>query len=504
MEYQLTKRQVQRAESVPDAAAEKPVDVELTLPDYCPDIERILSCSLIPEIELCDQSPDRLNVEGSALIRVLYSDSEGTARAYEYTAPFSESFPLRAECGERAATAAAKPGYLNCRAMSPRKLSLHGAFSLRAVAVEKTDIDYYDYEENDDLQVKKEALSMSCVCGMCSDSFSVQEDIPVNAEIGSLLSHSLSARMTELKSVSGKFMLSAELRLELLYLSKDEKREPLRASYSVPVTRVIDCPGADENAVVDADLSVMSDSLRLNDDALDGSSLLGLEAKLRFTAVCYREQEIELITDAFSTERPVQLSGSAFSCETGVSSLSFKEIGKASVSVDDKIGKVIDVRCERVNAGLSEPDGAISVTAKLNVGILYENSEGELRYVEREAVFSYRPDVGQCDAVLRLRAEVESLSYRLTDDNSLELRADMCYRLCCCRRVSLNVINGIGADDSAELDRDDSLVLYFAEDGDNVWDIAKRFSSRPADIIGENGLDGDSVEGGELLLIPSA
>ncbi len=504
MEYHLTKRQLQRAEYAQNPAAEKPVDVDLTLPDYCPDIERILSCGLIPEIRMTNISSDRLNVEGAATVRVMYTDSAGSARAYEYSSPFSESFPLKEGMSDGALNVEAKQGYLNCRALSPRKLSLHGAFSLRVETAVRTDFEYCGYDDSDDLQIKKEELNISSACGMCTESFTVQEDIPVNDEVGDILAHRLCARITELKAAYGKLMLSAELRLELLYTGKGEKREPMCMSCSVPVSRVIDCSGAAQDTVTDAQLSVLGDTLRLNDDALDGSGLLGLEARLGFSAVCYKEESVELMTDAFSVERDTRLETEPATFESGVSCLSFTDIGKADVGLDEKIGKVIDVHCERVSVSAMESGGTVMLSAKLCAGIMYENSDGELRYAEREAEFSYKPDLGGLDNVIRVRAYADSLSYRLKGDSTLELRAEICYKLCCCRRISLSVIGGISADDSAEPKRDSALVLYYAQDGEKVWDIAKRFSSRPEDIAAENGLETDSLEGDNLLLIPSA
>ena len=34
-----------------DTVAEQLADVDLTLPDYCPDIEKILKCTLVPKIQ---------------------------------------------------------------------------------------------------------------------------------------------------------------------------------------------------------------------------------------------------------------------------------------------------------------------------------------------------------------------------------------------------------------------------------------------------------------------
>lgn len=504
MEYHLTKRQLPQPEYVLDSVTEQPVDVDLTLPDYCPDIERILCCNLIPKIRMHNLSGDRLNVEGDSVTRVIYTDSDGVPRAYEYATPFSASLPLRDGLTDCAVTVDAKPEYLNCRALSPRKLSLHGAFSLYAKVVCAGDLSYCGYEgEDDDLQVKRETVSAAALRGLCSESFSVQEDISADAA-GTLLSYRVSARITELKAIHNKIMLSAELKAEILTLGA-ENRELKCMSYSIPVSRVVDCEGVDEDSVIDGSLTVLGSDLRLSDDALDGSATLNLDAKLQFTAYCYHEETLELMTDAFSTLRDVRLRTSPTSCCAGIESRVLTDIGKAAVSVEDGIGKVIDVHAERLNAAANVSAGSIILSSKLIAVILYENSEGELRCVERDASFMTRPEMNGCDAVERLNASVDSLSYRLTDDHTLELRAELTYRLTCCRRMSCTAVSGVTADEDApERENDSAVILYYADEGDTVWNISKRFCSRPQEVAAENGIEGETVPAGTLLLIPTA
>ena len=76
MEYHLNKRSVSQRRNALDTASEQSVDFDLTLPDYCPDIERILSCNLDPKIYIANVSGDRLNIEGGACVRVMYADGD--------------------------------------------------------------------------------------------------------------------------------------------------------------------------------------------------------------------------------------------------------------------------------------------------------------------------------------------------------------------------------------------------------------------------------------------
>jgi LysM repeat protein len=47
-----------------------------------------------------------------------------------------------------------------------------------------------------------------------------------------------------------------------------------------------------------------------------------------------------------------------------------------------------------------------------------------------------------------------------------------------------------------------SLVLRRVEPGEGLWELAKRFHTRGADILEANGLEGEPLETGVFLLIP--
>lgn len=507
MEYHLTKKTISRLRYAADTVTEQAVDVDLSLPDYCPDIEKILSCTLIPEINMTNVSGDRLTIEGSSCVRVVYLDGDRMIRVYEYRTPFSESLPIKGEAPDHVVYVDAKPEYLNCRALSPRKLSLHGAFSLSVRIAVRDDQPYYAYDDGDELQTKSDTLSVSTLCGMSSESFSVQEDISVSgkSDINTLISHRLSARITDRKAIQNKIMVNAELKLDLMYLSGVEEPELECMSYSLPISRVVDCEGVDENAVIDGELSVMSSDVHLSDDALDGSSVLSLDAKLCFNTLCYASCEIEVLSDAFSTEKDAQVQTEPFSCCSDILCRSFTDTGKATIGLEEEIGKILDVHCEKLTASCTAADDKVTITARMTVGIYFEDQEGETRYVERDAEFSYCPDTQGSTEVLRLRAAADSLSYRLKDSRNIEMRAEMCYRLTVCKRLSCAAVSSVSADDDApKKTQDSTLILYYADDGDRVWDIAKRFCSRPADIIAENDLDGETIGAGMMLMIPTA
>lgn len=77
MEYKLNRESLPACETVYDGCAEQPIDLDFSLPDYCPDIQKILKCQVTPSVTAQNLMGDRLEVEGTVTIRVLYLDASG-------------------------------------------------------------------------------------------------------------------------------------------------------------------------------------------------------------------------------------------------------------------------------------------------------------------------------------------------------------------------------------------------------------------------------------------
>lgn len=507
MEYNLQKMHVPAAGKLLDTVAEEPVDVDLTLPDYCPDIERILKCTMDPQIFKANISGDSLNVDGNTVIRVMYLDAgKGCLRCHEHTVPFSRSFSLKDSPERCMIDVSAKPEYINCRAQSPRKLSLHGAFSLYACIMVQKPMEYCAYD-GDDLQIKPAAVTVNTLSGMCSDLFSLTEEVPMNGKpsVNTVLSQRLTTRLTELKAIRGKIMISAEGRLELLYTSGEDAGAECM-TYAFPISRIADCEGVEDGDLIDGRLDVLACEISCSDDALGGASVLSLDMKLCFNALCRRDKEITLMEDAFSTDIEVQPKISPVTFCSGRECMRFTDAAKENISLDgDAFARVIDVHCERIQVSAAVSGGAPLLSAKAQISVLYENADGELKHLSREIDFNYNPSVENCGSVENASGCIDSLSYRIIDERTIELRAAIIYRMTVCCQVTRSAITAISADDDAPCRTHDSaLILYYADRGEQIWDISKRFCSRPRDIMTENELESDTLEDSVMLLIPTA
>ena len=67
---------------------------------------------------------------------------------------------------------------------------------------------------------------------------------------------------------------------------------------------------------------------------------------------------------------------------------------------------------------------------------------------------------------------------------------------------NFKVINDISADEGNPRRKDASLTLYYADEGESIWDIARNYCTSVDAIKLENDLSEDVLQKRGMLLIP--
>ena len=110
-----------------DKSIELPIDADFTLPDYCPEINKLLKCNAKVRIFNKSSNGQIITIDGNICVSILYSDENCEACSYEYMLPFNKSIDVGTEIADGIIICKANTEYLNCRVVSKRKVEIHGA-----------------------------------------------------------------------------------------------------------------------------------------------------------------------------------------------------------------------------------------------------------------------------------------------------------------------------------------------------------------------------------------
>lgn len=511
MEYPMQRESCAVCETVLESTKEQPIDLDLSLPDYCPDIERILKCRVSPSLTGRSLSGDSLTLDGSVLISLYYLDAKKQAiRLCEHTMPFSCSFNAKTGTEEAVALVRLKTEYLNCRALSPRRVDIHGAVSAAVTLYAGCQQEYFSRIEGDDIEQRQNSTNVTRLCGIGQQQFSLTEVLDIGAGKGhpeSILRSDLSVRCDSLKAMTDKLMVSGEAVLRLLYVTDLEAGTQDTMTFHIPFSQVLDVRGLTDSTTNEVLLEVMHYETALKAEYDENSTLVTLDARLCATVLATEETTITWVEDAYSTEYELSLSQKAYRFTRSTVPLKESFSAKTEVTTGDGgITKIIDLWCDSVNSlFVAEKDG-MTVRGKVNCGMLALDSEGVPYYLERAVDFSAAPEVLQTMSQPIVKADVtaENLSFRITGDDRVEIKADLCLTGSAHEDAAMKGVAAVeGLEDRCRRkDKAAALTLYYADEGERLWDIACAYCTSVEAIKLENELTDDVMAASGMLLIP--
>ena len=506
MELNVTRDAVCTCQEVFTGTSEQPIDLDIALPDYCPDISRMLKCQAVPQITVRSISGDRLTVEGSTIIRVFYGDEEGHLRCCELSSAFSSEFDLKTVPQQPIVHTDVRVDFINCRAVTRRRIDLHCAFTITAHVWGQRRQELVTGIQGEGVRTRTASLPVTGHIASVQQPFVLSEEfMPESGRAApeTVLRFSAQGRVTDCRVVAGKVIVKGEAEVLVLYETDSTKGELDTAVFTVPFSQIVDMEGADGETTCSARLELLSVQVRLNSKP----SGAVFEAELRgvVTVHLHRMQTVRLVQDAYSTRwegEPVT--------ETVQLPVQHEPVDRMveihGTLPDCRMASVTDAWSELRSFSAAVKDGALQWTGRLGVSLLLQDEDGKAAYRETVLEPTDRIPWQEGDVRLDPQVPVEHMAYRPTAAGELEVRARV--RLYSPVQIvrPVQTVQAFVPDLQHPKVQDTScgLILYYAEPGESIWQIARCCCTTEEAVRAENDLQGETVESAGMLLIPMA
>lgn len=491
-----------------EGAAEQPVDSDITLPEYFPDVVRVLKCTLTPRITSVQGTADRITAEGSALLRILYLSEENSVRCFEQNIPFSKYAECRAT--ENACVSAhAKTGYVNCRVQSPRRLDIHGSISIAFSMYCRESAPLLCDCTGSGIQMRKKQITYSNLAGCTEKLFSMHETLELgNAKpsIAQIVKCDAAALLEDVKLVAGKALIKGELIVRTLYIADNEENDIQNMEHSMPISQIIEIDGAEEDCTVDAVLTVSSLEIAAKTDATGALRLLDTDVCLCAQISLYTECEADVITDAYSTQYEIDLQKRNIELRSICDRFSDTYLCRGTPdTAGSGIGQIIDMTCQNLQYTTVVTGGELRISGTVRIGLLYRDRENQWGFTDRSFDFTYTRAIAASgeQLICEPHITVSGVAFLLSAEDKVDARVELDISGVVFAAETIQVAADIEInEENRKQQKHAALTIYFAQEGESVWEIARRYNTTAAAITVENKLSGDTVEAKCKLLIP--
>lgn len=498
MQANMLKREILQRKTIYDGAVEASVVSDIVLPEHLGDIERILKCTLTPRLSSKLVEGNRLCLQGSGLLRMVYKTPEGNLESFETMAPFSKNIELASTLDNMSTTVNLCTEFCSCRAVSPRRFEMNAGVKIKAkvCALEKSMLCVGAQEDNIEFK-QKELDAIIPVCCSC-ENFTVMEEYELStAGVKSVLKTTATPGISEYKIVSGKLILKGNVDFCITYIA-DGADEPTRVSYAIPVSHVLSTPGAEETDEAEVKLSICRISVESEKKGERGE--ITVEMFLEACAEISRRDRVTMVLDAYCVGFDSKCTHQNVSLTTFEKSL--EKNHTVSVPIDTDGGEMLDAFTEIKNSSARvNEQGEIMMTADALVSVLCKNQEGEFFLIEKSAPIEFslaaEPELAFCD----LDSDLELASV-VPNKNSVALTLKA---LCTAtKKQSLPMVTEVEvlSDSPRRINPKTALTIYFASKGEDTFDIAKRYNTSNREIMLQNSLSDTLIPEDTTILIP--
>jgi len=499
MECKVTGDTVLMYDTVFEGTAEQPVDVEFTLPDYCPDVGRVLKCRATPIILTREIGDNGITVGGTARLEVLYADGHGgQVRCCTHDLPFTTTVAAAGLPDDARACVEAKVDYINCRAVSQRRIDIHGAFTVRASAVCRRQFTVTSSAEGAGVLTRKQICDISTAIGHTQTAFTISEsfDLPESKPaVAAVVRSCADVAAVDCKPIANKLIVKGSADLTVVYCSNEGSLEHM--SYSIPFSQFFDLIGADDESVCDAELSVSCVELSLRTDSDGEYRRFTADIKCFADIRAYRDDTVTVISDAYSTQCELKLERKLLTLDRYISASTQKVRTEGRLSFPGGISEVLDAWCEPMPISGGKTAGSVLLCA------IIRNEEGGCEYGETTCSFECPAGESGEDIYSQSQVSACGCDYSLNGRSGLELCGELRVRTADFRRMQIPCVAGLEPDDSRPKNDCDApaVVMYFASEGEELWDIAREHNASADGIAQDNGLTDGRLTENKLLLI---
>ena len=509
MEFKLENETICLTKTILDQTLQQPVELDFNLPDYCPSIFKILKCQMTPCIMQKYISENKLYIDAVAYVKVLYVDeTDYGIRCIDQKIAFSKPVELKGVAENPIIVVNPACEFVNCRVINPTRVDIRGSISIKAKVISQTEKEILSFVDAKGMQIKNENITSSLVCMTGSKQISLAEQLNLSAgsaPIEKVISCDAAVSYYETKTISDKVIVKGDMIVKILYTSLNDCKTLHSSDHTISFSQIIDVPGVDESFTCYVEFTPNS----IDKDVLSDANGINIDIGMSINCSAHKEKQSKIICDAYSTKHDAELIKDNVVLLSAGKNIKDKFISNNSISIDkNKIQRIIEVVPKLANTSVKNSEDKILLVGNIDVLVIGADDQNNICCDEKTIPFEHLLDERAGEGYLIFDPYVSLIanSYNLDLSNNLELRCEILVDTIIKQKTTKEIITQIQIDDehTKSINNKSALTIYFATKGENVWDIAKKYSTIPQSIMDENDLEQYEIDKNCMILIPMA
>ena len=461
--------------------AELPLETDIRISDDLPPGGKLVKCFVRPVVLQRQLQPGRLTLEGYLRCTVFYqSEAEKDLCQTEQKLPFTRQLELP-ELTFTAWTAVVEgqTEYLNTRAADPRRIEVRGAYGLVVTVHTQCKTEVITALADGGIEQQLRTLQGVRSVAVLDKLVTLEGELVFAKPPAAVLDITGNACVAEVKLLAGKAVVKGELRVQCAWRAEGDTALQSQAA-ALPFQQVIDLEGITE----DCHCLCVAEPVGFTLSQAE-SAAAQLTANVMLHLRAWRSYQLQVAVDAFSTRFETELTPQPLVTEQLLCTLNDTATATGSGPL---------------------PEGWV-LAAKAVVTALAENTLGELESYEKTLEVAVPLPITSPEGTVLVSEcwlsteNVQCTCAGGTLEATITVRAEGTILGCTTSPVIGSITLG---DPLPDTDPEIALRIYYAQAGEEVFAVARRFHVAPAQILAANQLEEElaCLPQAQRLLIP--
>ncbi|GFN36696.1 SPOCS domain-containing protein [Tepidimicrobium xylanilyticum] len=483
------------------------IETEIYLDQTKAEIGEILWTDGKVEILSTKIIKDKILINGLLKFKVIYRSNEEELNIYtlETNKDFREEIEIDGIAENMAGEVKPNLEYIEYELEDERKVSLRALVKMVGKVEETVMVEIIEEVVGDDhLQLLKEKIQYNDVLerdesyALIKEAFEVGENQP---EIEEILKLDFHPYEKEYSISADRIIVSGIVETSIIYFGENKLNSIKR---EIPFTHFIELSNIEYDSKCQLNMEVVNGEFELRENLEGRLKIVDLELKIKIKSKIYSQREKEVIIDAYSTERKINLKTEEIRIMENIKDITVKESISKEINVIN-FKEIYLVEAYPIVVDSQYVEDKVMVEGILTLNIYYQDDvEDEIRTIKEELPFkSYITAEGlDSHIIINSDTSLEELHYNLKD-KVLHISGTIKNHIFINRERKIKIISEMEETDEL-IDKKSwpSIIIYMVQKDDILWDIAKRYNTTVEEIIESNNIiSPSSLMPGEKIII---
>lgn len=486
------------------------IEAEAVVPDKKSDVYEIVKTEGYIAIKKIEVTDGKILCRGSFNYNVLYvTDDKNSVSNVDGKIEINEVIEKENVVQDMEYMLFPEVEHMDCTIMNERKIRVGALMNIRGSLFEKQRLEIVkDVSQVEGIQKHRKEISYQDIVGIEKSESAIRDTITINTEeVQSIISLNPCVKVKESRVADNKVIVGGVLEINPLACTYDGELVELD-KVGIEFTQFVEVAGAYDGMVEEV-LLLMSDfnyTFKQNEDSATG--ILEVDATVNSKVKVTDEATREVLQDAYSPQKIIKFDQKPIQLNKVLSTKSVNFVVRESIRNDNddiQIKEIVSV-CPSIsieNAYIE--NGKSYIQGILKVDMLYVPVEGlKLVYkISEEIPFDHDIEIDDLTdtAAVFNTVCIERLEVDLGRDQ-IDLTIKVKRFIEALDKKSENFI--VKGEDQGvyDLSKAPSIIVYICKEGDNLWNIAKKYNTTENEIAELNDIKAeDPIKAGKCLIL---